>query len=123
MASPEALLFDLRDAWRGALADRLVGLYVHGSLVAGDFAADRSDLDLLAVLNADPDEDLLGVLAGLHANLDGRHPRWAGRIEVEYVSIDAVREAAAGGIAPDRLIARVSRVNRCTSYRPPCTAS
>ena len=108
MASPEMALSDLRDGWRSALNGRLLGLYLHGSLVAGDFAADRSDLDLLAVLDNDPDEDLLDLLAGLHADLDRRHPQWAGRIEVEYVSLEAVRQAAHGGTGQDRVIARVS---------------
>jgi hypothetical protein len=96
------VLDDLRDAWRVALGDRLLGLYVHGSLVAGDFAPGRSDLDVLAVLAADPDPALLRVLAGLHAGLDRRHPEWAGRIEVEYVSAGAL--PGPGG----HLIARIS---------------
>ena len=108
MAPPEMVLSDLRDAWSSALAGRLLGLYLHGSLVAGDFAADRSDLDLLAVLDDDPDENLLDLLAGLHADLDRRHPQWAGRIEVEYVSLATVRQAANGGTGRDRVIARVS---------------
>lgn len=108
MTPPELVLSDLRDAWSTALAGRLLGLYVHGSLVAGDFAADRSDLDLLAVLATDPDENLLGVLAGLHADLDRRHPRWAGRIEVEYVSLGATRDAAHGRAGHHHAIARVS---------------
>ncbi|MBO4142598.1 DUF4111 domain-containing protein [Micromonospora tulbaghiae] len=104
MLPADPVLSDLRDAWHRALAGRLLGLYLHGSLVAGDFAANRSDLDLLAVLAGDPDEKLIDVLAGLHADLDRRHPQWAGRIEVEYVSLDAVR--AVGG--RDHLIARIS---------------
>ncbi|MEU6078373.1 aminoglycoside adenylyltransferase domain-containing protein [Micromonospora sp. NPDC047074] len=108
VASPKMVLSDLRDAWSPALAGQLLGLYVHGSLVAGDFAEDRSDLDLLAVLDTDPDENLLAVLAGLHADLDRRHPRWAGRIEVEYVSLAAVRDVAHGGTGRDHVIARVS---------------
>jgi hypothetical protein len=96
------VLDDLRDAWSAALGERLLGLYVHGSLVNGDFAPERSDLDVLAVLAADPDGELLKLLAGLHADLDRRHPRWAGRIEVEYVSVAALP-------APDgHLIARIS---------------
>jgi nucleotidyltransferase-like protein len=75
------VLDDLRDSWPAGLGGRLLGLYVHGSYVAGDFDLDRSDLDLLAVLVADPDEELLGVLAGLHEGLDRRHPAWAGRID------------------------------------------
>ncbi|MEU1844772.1 aminoglycoside adenylyltransferase domain-containing protein [Micromonospora sediminicola] len=108
MSSPEAVLSDLRAVWGAGLGDHLPGLYLHGSLVAGDFAPDRSDLDLLAVLDHDPDEHLLAVLAGLHRDLDRRHPDWAGRIEVEYVSREAVHDAAHGRVDRDRLIARVS---------------
>jgi transcriptional regulator with XRE-family HTH domain len=90
------VLEDLRDAWSAALGPALVGLYVHGSLVAGDFAADRSDLDVLAVLAAEP---VLADLRPLHEALDRRHPWWAGRIEVEYVPVHP---------APGSLIARIS---------------
>ncbi|MEH1029139.1 aminoglycoside adenylyltransferase domain-containing protein [Micromonospora profundi] len=108
MASPEMVLADLRDAWSASLSRTLLGLYLHGSLVAGDFAPDRSDLDLLAVLDSDPDETLLAVLAGLHADLGRRHPQWAGRIEVEYVSLGATRDAALGRASQTHAIARIS---------------
>jgi hypothetical protein len=96
------VLVDLRDALASTLDRGLVGLYVHGSLIAGDFAADRSDLDLLAVLPEDPDERLLDVLTGLHTELDRRHPSWASRIEVEYVSTAAFTHPSG------HVIARVS---------------
>lgn len=96
------VLEDLRDAWVASLGGQLTGLYVHGSLVAGDFAPGRSDLDLLAVLAADPVDELLVRLAELHQDLDRRHPEWAGRVEVEYVSVDALH-------GPEgHLIARIS---------------
>jgi hypothetical protein len=95
-------LTDLRDAWCRTLGEGLLGLYAHGSLVAGDFAADRSDLDVLAVLAAEPDAPLLSRLAGLHADLDRRHPEWVGRIEVEYVPAAALHGPAG------HLIARIS---------------
>ncbi|MEW2592886.1 aminoglycoside adenylyltransferase domain-containing protein [Micromonospora aurantiaca] len=104
MVPPDTVLSDLREAWRRTLADSLLGLYLHGSLVAGDFDVNRSDLDLLAVLASDPDEELLDVLADLHADLDRRHPLWAGRIEVEYVSLDAVH----AGPGRNQMIARIS---------------
>jgi predicted nucleotidyltransferase len=90
------VLNDLRDAWATELGDGLAGLYVHGSLVAGDFAPERSDLDLLAVLREEPDLDRLRPL---HEQLDRRHPEWAGRIEVEYVPAHP---------APGVVIARIS---------------
>lgn len=93
------VLTDLRDLWVASLGGRLRGLYLHGSLVAGDFAEQRSDLDVLAVLSADPDAELLRTLGRLHADLDRRHPRWAGRVEVEYVSAGAPHDPEAHVIA------------------------
>lgn len=43
-----------------------MGLYVHGSWVLGDFAPDRSDLDLLAVLDRDPTDGTLAELGPVH---------------------------------------------------------
>jgi predicted nucleotidyltransferase len=49
----EALLGRLTDEIRRNSNDTLVGLYVYGSLVTGDFDKDRSDIDLLAVVDTD----------------------------------------------------------------------
>jgi Domain of unknown function (DUF4111)/Nucleotidyltransferase domain len=64
----------------------MAGLYVFGSLVVGDFDADVSDIDLLAVLTGDPSEDLVARLGLMHDALASENPVWAGRIEVIYVS-------------------------------------
>ncbi|MHB8274129.1 MAG: hypothetical protein ACYDC9_05105 [Dermatophilaceae bacterium] len=86
------LLRRLTDDIMTALGDSLLGLYAHGSLVTGDFAADRSDLDLLAVLRADPTASTLDVLASLHQRVAEEHPEWASRIEVEYLSVQALTD-------------------------------
>ncbi|WP_165962744.1 nucleotidyltransferase domain-containing protein [Occultella glacieicola] len=67
------------------LGDGLLGLYVHGSYVAGDFDPARSDLDLLAVLRDVPTATTLELLRPLHARLAVDHPAWADRIEVDYL--------------------------------------
>jgi predicted nucleotidyltransferase len=72
-----------------ALGDRLLGLYVHGSWVLGDFDARRSDVDLLAVVADDP-SDLLGRLLTVHDQLTADHPEWTDRVEVEYASVAAL---------------------------------
>ena len=53
----EALLGRLTAEIRRSSNDSLVGLYVYGSLVTGDFDKDRSDIDLLAVVDSDVDGD------------------------------------------------------------------
>lgn len=75
-----------------ALGDGLLGLYAYGSVVTGDFAPERSDVDLLAVLRADPTASILEVLAPLHRRFAEGHPEWAGRIEVEYLSVQALTD-------------------------------
>ena len=89
------------------LGDGLMSLSVHGSWVAGDFCPGRSDLDFLAVLAHDPDEETLSLLASIHASLDSAAPHWVGRVEVDYVSPAAV-EAVVGDVAADHTMARIS---------------
>ncbi len=74
-----------RDAIVAATGSMLVGLYLSGSLVAGDFDPDVSDLDLIAVLTRPPTDELGLALRAMHARLAARYPRWEGRIEVVYV--------------------------------------
>ncbi len=98
----------------------LLGMYLHGSLVTGDFAADRSDLDLLAVLDIDPHENLLAVLASLHADLDphrsdacrvaGSSALMTGRYWPR--SCTSCRLAAPGGTCPRRRSASAVTAHR-----------
>jgi len=109
MSDPADVLADATVTLAEALGPTLLGLYVHGSWVAGDFALERSDLDLLAVLAGQPDEQVLDALGDAHEGLDARHPTWRGRLEVEYVGVDTVAAFAGGGTDPGgHRIARVS---------------
>jgi len=90
--TPADVLHRLTDEIVTALGDRLLGLYAYGSVVTGDFAPERSDLDLLAVLRADPTASILDVLAPLHQRVAEEHPEWAGRIEAEYLSVQALTD-------------------------------
>ena len=44
------MLADLAAGLTATLGGDLLGLYAHGSLVSGDFAPARSDLDVLVVV-------------------------------------------------------------------------
>ncbi|WP_374970707.1 aminoglycoside adenylyltransferase domain-containing protein [Terrabacter sp. BE26] len=107
-----AAMGDLARGLAAALDGNLLGLYVHGSLVAGDFSPARSDLDLLAVLRNAPDEAVLAAVAPVHEWVESRHPAWRGRVEVETVGVPtlvafgAVSSAATSGRR--ELIMRVS---------------
>ena len=89
-AEIEALLGRLTDEIRQNANGSLVGLYVYGSLVTGDFDKDRSDIDLLAVVDTDIDGDTFDRLDRMHARFVQDHPAWEDRIEVAYVPTPAL---------------------------------
>lgn len=87
----EQLLRELLAGIRGVLGDRLAGVYLYGSLITGGFDSGRSDIDLLAATDGDIDaHDLDGLLA-MHERFVGCHQQWHDRIEVAYLSTDALR--------------------------------
>jgi len=81
---------ELTSLLRDALAERLLGLYLFGSLPAGSYQEGRSDVDLLAVLSEAPGEDDLPALDALHSGFVARHPEWTERVEVGYIGRGAL---------------------------------
>lgn len=92
----EAVLRRLTTLVVDALGTGLLGLSVHGSWVAGDFDEQHSDIDLVAVLRHDPDQEMLELLRDVHDALDAEFPVWQERVEVDYVAGAAVRAALRG---------------------------
>lgn len=86
-----AVLGELRDRLLRLLGDKLVGLYVNGSLTLGDFIPAQSDLDLLAALSSDLDDNELQEIRRLHTEFVQEYPAWDDRVEVAYVSTKALR--------------------------------
>lgn len=72
------------------LDDTLVGIYLFGSLVWGDFDEDTSDIDILVVITRDVDDALFTTLNTFHDELALRYSYWSGRIELVYISLDAL---------------------------------
>jgi predicted nucleotidyltransferase len=54
---------------RMTLGNKLVGLYIFGSLVVGDFAYDSSDIDLIAATSTELDEEEVERLKRMHAEV------------------------------------------------------
>jgi len=88
----EALLDRLTAGIRRNTNGSLLGLYVYGSLVTGDFDKGRSDIDLLAVVDPGVEGDTFGQLDRMHAGFVEDHPAWEDRIEVAYVPAPALRD-------------------------------
>lgn len=85
-----ALLQRLVRGQRDVLGDSLVGSYVFGSAVTGDYEPGISDVDTVAVLRADPTDDQLERLASLHRALIDETPEWDDRVEAVYLSTNAL---------------------------------
>ena len=85
------LLGRLRDALlaRGGL----VGVYLYGSLITGDFSPARSDIDVLILLEREPDEAAVGELRELHVALASSADP-AGRLHCLYVSAQDAADPA-----------------------------
>jgi len=80
------VITSLRNAIVDTAESSLVGLYVCGSLIVGDFDSEVSDIDLIAVLLNDPSDELGVALKKMHDGFTRTHPQWTERIEVVYVS-------------------------------------
>jgi predicted nucleotidyltransferase len=87
-----ALLLDrLRDALlaRGGL----VGVYLYGSLVTGDYSPARSDIDVLVMVEREPDEGAISELRELHTALASSADP-AGRLHCLYASAQDAADPA-----------------------------
>lgn len=84
--SPEGLILsELLSGLESVVCDELVGVYLYGSYVSGGFDPGVSDLDLVAVFDADEDALNLKELEMMHAGIVRSYPEWDDRIEVVYV--------------------------------------
>lgn len=85
------LLYELLTHMQSILGDKLVGLYLYGSLVWGDFDYDTSDIDMLAATASDVDDHELEQLRQMHTEFVQQHPQWNDRIEVQYFSLAGLK--------------------------------
>lgn len=76
---------------RQMLGDKLVGLYLYGSLVTGDFDLQTSDVDLFAAIKADLSEAEFAALEQMHHALIGEFPQWVDRFELVYLSLHGLQ--------------------------------
>jgi hypothetical protein len=80
------LIAELTSDIKSVLGDKLIGLYVYGSLIWGDFDHHISDVDMLAALETDVSDTELADLKAMHDQFVSKHPEWDDRIEVQYFS-------------------------------------
>jgi len=101
----ETLLARLGEGQQQALGLELVGSYIFGSVVTGDFESGISDVDTVVVLRETLTAAELAALMRLHLDLVEEMPEWEDRVEVVYLSSRALRafrteSSAAARISP-----------------------
>lgn len=81
------LLDDLLAQMQAVLGQKLVGVYLYGSLVWGDFDRESSDIDLVVATASDIDAQEFSNLDAMQHGFVDTYRYWNGRIEIAYVSI------------------------------------
>ena len=89
-----SVLNDWAEGLKRLLGQKIVGLYLTGSLAYGDFVPERSDIDLQAVVRSPLTKNELGAVEQLHREIEERYAQWANRIECSYVPLELMRELA-----------------------------
>lgn len=64
--------------------DKLVGIYLFGSLSYGDFNPDSSDIDFVSIVKEKVTQEELTKLKKMHIELEKLFPKWADRLESSY---------------------------------------
>ena len=76
---------------QSVLGAHLVGLYLYGSLAAGDFDHDTSDIDLVAATSTRLEAHDRESLRALHEEIAAQWGRWGTQLEVAYWPLTALR--------------------------------
>jgi predicted nucleotidyltransferase len=85
------LLQELLEEIQNVLGQKLIGVYLYGSLVTGDFDPHISDIDLLAVITSRLTEEEFARLERMHLDFIAAHLRWENRLEIAYLTQDALQ--------------------------------
>src|SRR5712691_1872187 len=73
------------------LGKKLIGLYLFGSLVTGDFDHKSSDIDLIAATSTRLDEQEVESLKLMHEDIALKEKKWDDRLEVAYISVEELK--------------------------------
>jgi len=85
------LLDELLYHFQLILNHKLVGVYLFGSLVWGDFDYENSDIDVLVATSSAIDDQDFNDLQQMQHDLVTMYRHWDDRIEIAYVSVAALQ--------------------------------
>jgi hypothetical protein len=76
----------LADGLKEALGEKLIGLYLIGSLTYGDFDPGSSDIDFIAVLQSEVTPEERQGIREAHRQATAEEPVWETRTECSYIT-------------------------------------
>lgn len=79
-------LHDLKKRLKLVFSKQLIGIYIHGSLAAGGFNRQRSDIDFLIVTSNEIHRKLFSDLQRMHNKIIDDHPEWGMKLEGSYIT-------------------------------------
>ncbi len=85
------LLEDMLEGHKDIFSQKLLGYYVYGSLVWGDFDELTSDIDTLCLLCSEVTADEFENLRMMHEEIICKYPKWDNRIEVHYAPFEGLK--------------------------------
>jgi hypothetical protein len=86
-----AVLRELMSSVQDILGNRLLGMYLNGSLALGDFTHHRSDIDFVAVTHDALSPEMVSGLRTMHGRIAADFPRWGSELEGIYIPKHALR--------------------------------
>jgi hypothetical protein len=91
---------ELFESVREILGDHLLAVYLEGSLAAGGFDPERSDIDLVVVTTDFLPDDLLPRLKEMHLEMAAGPSPWATEVEVTYAPQRGLRRFDPDDVRP-----------------------
>ncbi len=85
------MLHSLRSGAQSVLGERMLGMYLYGSLASGDFNPYTSDIDFIIVTIEEIRPDIVRGLEALHTRLWNSGLKWAAKLEGVYMPLSALR--------------------------------
>jgi len=83
----DIVLKDISQSIINLLKDKLVGIYLFGSLSYGDFDPGRSDIDLLTLVNTQLNKQEIDKCLKLHLEIEEEYSQWLHRIENSFTPV------------------------------------
>lgn len=87
----DKVFYELAEAYKKALGDNFVGLYLQGSLAVGDFDM-TSDVDFVVVVNKELTDEEVKKVQEVHASFRDRDSRWVQHLEYSFFPLPKFKQ-------------------------------